>query len=90
MENNETFQSGILPQENNILLGHEYAEKILLDAWKNNSLHNSWLISGIEGIGKATLAYRFARFLKKIVILLLMFLKAQKLLGLWLEMLILI
>ena len=29
MENNETFQSGILPQENNILLGHEYAEKIL-------------------------------------------------------------
>lgn len=63
MENNETFQSGILPQENHILLGHEYAEKILLDAWKNNSLHNSWLISGIEGIGKATLAYRFARFL---------------------------
>ena len=53
----------ILPQANPILLGHEKAEKILLDAWKNNTLHNSWLIAGVEGIGKATLAYRFARFL---------------------------
>lgn len=51
------------PRNNPVLMGHENAEKILLDAWKNNSLHNSWLISGIEGIGKATLAYRFARFL---------------------------
>lgn len=39
------------------------AEQILLEGWRNNSLHNSWLISGIEGIGKATLAYRFAKFL---------------------------
>lgn len=53
----------VLPQANPVLLGHEKAEKILLDAWKNNSLHNSWLISGVEGIGKATLAYRFAKFL---------------------------
>lgn len=52
----------ITPRSNNYLLGQEEAEKVFLDAWKNNSLHNSWLISGIEGIGKATLAYRFARF----------------------------
>ncbi len=51
------------PKTNNFLLGHEKEEKMLLEAWKNNSLHNSWLFCGIEGIGKATLAYRFARFL---------------------------
>lgn len=53
----------INPKDNTYLLGQEKAEQILLNAWKNNSLHNSWLLSGIEGIGKATLAYRFARFL---------------------------
>lgn len=51
------------PRLNTCLLGHEAAEQVLLNAWKNNTLHNSWLISGIEGVGKATLAYRFARFL---------------------------
>lgn len=59
----EVESSFISPRDNHYLLGHEAEEKFLLDAWQNNSLHNSWLISGIEGIGKATLAYRFARFL---------------------------
>ncbi len=59
----ESDKVDILPKNNSYLLGQEKAEQILLEAWKNNSLHNSWLISGIEGIGKATLAYRFARFL---------------------------
>ena len=63
MSTDETLGDDCLPRRNSFLLGHEYAEKMLLDAWKNNSLHNSWLITGIEGIGKATLAYRFARFL---------------------------
>ena len=55
--------SYISPRDNSYLLGHEEAENFLLEAWKNNSLHNSWLFSGVEGIGKATLAYKFARFL---------------------------
>lgn len=55
--------NSIMPKNNTFLLGQEKAEQILLDAWKSNAMHNSWLISGIEGIGKATLAYRFARFL---------------------------
>lgn len=59
----ESEAVNILPKNNSYLVGQEKAEQILLDAWKNNSLHNSWLISGIEGIGKATLAYRFAKFL---------------------------
>ncbi len=59
----EVGETYITPRTNPFLLGHEEAEKFLLEAWKNNSLHNSWLFSGIEGIGKATLAYKFARFL---------------------------
>ena len=51
------------PKSNSYLLGQDEAQKIFLDAWKNNSLHNSWLISGVSGIGKATFAYKVARFL---------------------------
>lgn len=53
----------IIPRNNSFLLGFEEEEKFLLEAWKNNTLHNSWLFSGIEGIGKATLVYKFARFI---------------------------
>ncbi len=59
----EIETGNIIPRNNAYLLGFEAEEKFLLDAWKNNTLHNSWLISGIEGIGKATLAYKFARFI---------------------------
>lgn len=55
--------NNLIPRNNAYLLGFEAEEKFLLDAWKNNTLHNSWLISGIEGIGKATLVYKFARFI---------------------------
>ncbi len=51
------------PKDNYYLTGFESAEKIILDAWKNNALHQSWLISGEKGIGKTTFAYRIARFL---------------------------
>lgn len=53
----------ILPQNNFFLLGQEEAEKVVLDAYNNATLHNSWLISGEKGVGKATFAYKFARFL---------------------------
>jgi DNA polymerase-3 subunit delta' len=45
------------------LFGHEEAEQILLHAYQSRRLHHAWLLSGTEGIGKATLAYRFARFM---------------------------
>ena len=50
------------PRENPDLAGHEGAEREILDAWTSSRLHHAWLISGPKGIGKATLAYRFARF----------------------------
>jgi DNA polymerase III subunit delta' len=51
------------PRRRLTLYGHEEAENHLLRAVQAGKLHHAWLISGNEGIGKATLAYRFARFL---------------------------
>ncbi|HEY1505161.1 MAG TPA: DNA polymerase III subunit delta' [Stellaceae bacterium] len=51
------------PRENTTLLGHEAAEASLLQAFNAGRLPHAWLITGPRGIGKATLAYRFARFL---------------------------
>lgn len=55
--------SEINPQNNPYLVGHEDAENSFLKSWKAGKLHNSWLITGPEGIGKATFAYKLARFL---------------------------
>jgi DNA polymerase III subunit delta' len=49
------------PRANPILLGHEAAEAILVEALRGGRMHHAWLITGSEGVGKATLAYRFAR-----------------------------
>ena len=34
----------------------------MLDAYRGGRVPHAWLIGGLAGIGKATLAYRFARF----------------------------
>jgi DNA polymerase-3 subunit delta' len=49
------------PRANPLLLGHEEAEATILDAMRAGRMHHAWLITGPEGVGKATLAYRFAR-----------------------------
>jgi DNA polymerase-3 subunit delta' len=49
------------PRANPNFVGHLAAEETLLRAWRSNRLHHAWLISGPRGIGKATLAFRFAR-----------------------------
>lgn len=53
----------ISPRTNSFLLGQTKAEELFLKAWKNNTMHHAWILSGPKGIGKATLAYRIARFL---------------------------
>jgi DNA polymerase-3 subunit delta' len=49
------------PRETAALYGHAEAEQALLDAYRGRMPH-AWLIGGPRGIGKATLAYRMARF----------------------------
>jgi len=50
------------PIENTQLQGHDEAEQLLLDTYNSGRMHHAWLITGPKGIGKATLAHRFARF----------------------------
>lgn len=45
------------------LIGHDAAALTLADAARSGRLHHAWLICGAPGIGKATLAWRFARWL---------------------------
>lgn len=51
------------PRHTALLVGHAAAEKTLLDAWGSGRLPHAWLITGPRGVGKSTLAFRFARFL---------------------------
>jgi DNA polymerase III subunit delta' len=50
------------PRETTVLHGHADAERALLEAYRGRRFHHAWLIAGPAGIGKATLAYRMARF----------------------------
>lgn len=49
------------PRETTSFYGHAAAEQAFLDAYRGRMPH-AWLIGGPRGIGKATLAYRMARF----------------------------
>ncbi|MBX9759379.1 MAG: DNA polymerase III subunit delta', partial [Beijerinckiaceae bacterium] len=50
------------PRDTEHLFGHAVAEAEFLDAYREGRLPQAWLIGGREGIGKATLAWRVARF----------------------------
>lgn len=50
------------PRDTTALFGHETAENALLEAYRSGRFAHAWLIGGPPGIGKATLAYRMARF----------------------------
>lgn len=51
------------PWEASELLGHQWAEEEFNRAIQQNKLAHAWLITGMEGIGKATLAYRLTQIL---------------------------
>ena len=50
------------PRETRALISHAEAEQTMLDAYRSGRMPHAWLIGGPAGIGKATLAYRMARF----------------------------
>lgn len=43
--------------------GHDESERALLEAYRDGRFPHAWLIGGPHGVGKATLAYRLARFI---------------------------
>jgi DNA polymerase III subunit delta' len=52
-----------LPIANPDLFDQNKAETIFLDAYNSSRIPHAWLLSGGAGIGKATLAFRIARFI---------------------------
>jgi len=50
------------PRMTSALFGHRHAESALLSAYRGGRIPHAFLIVGPKGIGKATLAYRMARF----------------------------
>src|SRR4030081_2275143 len=54
--------AAVHPRETTALFGHREAEMALLNAFRSGRIPHAWLIGGAQGIGKATLAYRMARF----------------------------
>ena len=51
------------PRETPHLFGQTGAEAAFLQAHASGRLHHGWLLTGPRGVGKATLAWRIARFL---------------------------
>jgi len=59
----DRIAGAVHPRETPVLHGQAAAEAAFLDAFVGGRLHHAWLITGPRGIGKATLAWRIARFL---------------------------
>lgn len=51
------------PHENPALIGHDEAIKQVAGAFVSGRMAHAWLITGAEGIGKATLAYHMAHYI---------------------------
>jgi DNA polymerase-3 subunit delta' len=51
------------PRETLALIGHQRQEDALLTALRSGRMHHAWLLGGPEGVGKASFAYRAARFM---------------------------
>ena len=50
------------PRDAAMVHGHEAAERTLREAFDGGRMHHGWLLTGLEGVGKATLAYAVARY----------------------------
>jgi DNA polymerase-3 subunit delta' len=59
----DRFEEAPHPRDSYAFFGHAAEERLLLDAYRTGRLPQAILIGGPVGIGKATLAWRLARFL---------------------------
>jgi DNA polymerase-3 subunit delta' len=62
MASDEQSENPFAPRRNPDLLGHRAAGQRFLTSWRSGRVPHGWLITGPRGIGKATLAFRIARF----------------------------
>lgn len=51
------------PRETQKIFGQDPAQSAFLTAFNTGRLHHGWLLTGPRGVGKATLAWKIARFL---------------------------
>ncbi|MFT6023935.1 MAG: DNA polymerase-3 subunit delta' [Ascidiaceihabitans sp.] len=51
------------PRETDQLIGQDAAQTAFLDAFNSERLHHAWMLTGPRGVGKATLAWKIAKFL---------------------------
>ena len=51
------------PRATQALYGHALQQTAFLQAFATGRLHHAWMLTGPKGVGKATLAWRLARFL---------------------------
>jgi len=61
-DDGEAIDDAPHPRATAVLFGHALAEAALLAAYRSRRVPHAFLIVGPKGIGKATLAYRMARF----------------------------
>jgi DNA polymerase-3 subunit delta' len=59
----DRFEPAPHPRDTYSLFGQERAEAELLEAYRSGRLPQAFILGGPQGIGKATLAWRMARFL---------------------------
>lgn len=57
----DTEETG--PRFTTSLIGHEATERLFLEGYVSKRLHHAWLLTGPKGVGKATLAWRIAKFM---------------------------
>ncbi|MGI9462499.1 MAG: DNA polymerase III subunit delta', partial [Aestuariivirgaceae bacterium] len=63
MSDTDPRETDYHPRLRTTLCGHEEVEHRLLVAYRSGRMHHAWLLTGPKGIGKATLAYRLARYI---------------------------
>ena len=56
-------ESVALARQTHRLVGHQRAEREVFEALRARRFAHAWLISGPQGVGKASFAYRMARFI---------------------------
>lgn len=59
----DRIDGALHPRDTPHLIGQDTAQAAFLDAFNTGKLHHAWMLTGPRGVGKATLAWRIARFL---------------------------